>query len=199
MEPLQVGELYLVLSMMFGGKTTYLLRVLEAAGRAVKCLYINHSSDKRSSDPYSTHNALFSGSVNTKINATFIQITNFDELSDEYLSQFKVVCVDEGQFFKGLVDFCLKLVEKMGCKVYVAALSGTYERKLFGEIGDLIPLVDDIIPLRDTLCQPCSEKGSMKDALYTHRKVNSTHEVIEIGSDNYMPVCRSCYLKLNPK
>ena len=49
-----------------------------------------------------------------------------------------MVGIDEGQFFPDVVKFC-ETAANLGKTVLVAALDGTFERKPFGNIIDLVP------------------------------------------------------------
>ena len=61
-----------------------------------------------------------------------------------------------------IVEFCDKWVSK-GKILIVGGLDGTYERKLFHVIGDLIPKSEEIIKLK-AICSLCGE-----DAIFTKR------------------------------
>ena len=52
---------------------------------------------------------------------------------------YDVVAIDEGQFFLEIVDFCEELAN-LGVIVLVAALDGTFQRKPFGNIINLLPI-----------------------------------------------------------
>ena len=58
-----------------------------------------------------------------------------------------VIGVDEGQFYPDLVDKVEEFVRKDKL-IIISALDGTFERKPFGQIPQLIPLADDVIKLR---------------------------------------------------
>ena len=66
----------------------------------------------------------------------------------------------------------------------------SWKLEKFGEILDLIPHATKITKLQG-ICSKCENKS-----IYTHRISNETQQEI-IGTNNYIPVCRSCYLKLN--
>jgi thymidine kinase len=59
---------------------------------------------------------------------------------EEEASKYDVIGIDEGQFFADVVTFSEKMAN-LGKVVLVAALDGTFQRKPFGCILDLIPLV----------------------------------------------------------
>lgn len=188
------GELTLVLSMMYGGKTSYIMHIIESLGRATKCLYINHSCDTRSTKSFSTHNRLFDiESLSEKLNADMIKVSKLANVPYDVLSKYKVICVDEGQFFEDLNTLIRHWVEDLCKEVYVAALSGDYKRENFGQVHLLFPFANKVEMLRDTLCEPCSKRGKRKIALFTKRIADTSGEQIEVGNDNYIPVCRTCY------
>jgi thymidine kinase len=75
-----------------------------------------------------------------------------------------------------------------GKKIYVGGLDGDFERKKFGQILDLIPMCDKINKLT-SLCSIC--KNGVP-GIFSKRLTLETEQTI-VGSDNYIPVCRSCY------
>jgi thymidine kinase len=74
-----------------------------------------------------------------------------------------------------------------GKTVLISSLDGTFERKPFGTILNLIPKAEHIVKL-SAVCTFCK-----KEASFTKRMVESK-EIVLIGSDDiYKPVCRSCF------
>jgi thymidine kinase len=73
-------------------------------------------------------------------------------------------------------------------KVFICGLDGDFERKKFGCILDLIPHCDKVTKLT-SLCNLCKNGES---AIFSIRLTNEKTQTL-IGSDNYIPVCRSCY------
>jgi thymidine kinase len=189
------GKLTLILSSMYGGKTSSLMRLLETLGYAMRCLYINHTADIRSDIPFSTHNKTLNiEHLSNNLNADMIKIGKLSDIPDEIISKYSVVCIDEIQFFSDLNNTVRRWVDILGIEIYAAGLSGDYKRNLFGQVHELFPFADEIKVLRDTLCAICSEKGKRTPALFTKRLNDTSGAQIEIGNDNYLPVCRFCYL-----
>lgn len=91
-----------------------------------------------------------------------------------------IIGIDEAQFFENLSEFC-DAAQRVGIKIYVAALNGTFERKSWPEIDKLIPYVHTIIKL-NAVCKVCG-----KDAPYSKR-INKSKDLIQIGND-YESVC----------
>jgi len=100
-----------------------------------------------------------------------------------------VILINEGQFFPDLYDFVNKLL-KEDKKIYVCGLDGDFERKKFGNILDLIPLCDEVRKLK-SLCSLCKDGTP---GIFSMRLSSEVEQTV-VGSDNYIPVCRSCYSK----
>ena len=192
------GSLYIILSPMRGGKTSYLLHILETTGHISKSLYINHVFDIREESlPYSTHNVLFDNNLITKLNADMIKRKNLKDIDDETILKYSVICIDEAQFFTDLVECVIHIVEDLKREVYVAGLNGDYKRKNFGNIHHLLPLANDVTILNDTFCSECAKNKKKKKAIFTHRINDESGKQLEIGANNYISICRTCYLELN--
>jgi thymidine kinase len=101
-----------------------------------------------------------------------------------------IVLINEGQFFEDIFEYTCELVEKLNKRVYVCGLDGDYERNQFGNILNLIPLCDNITKLHSN----CGDCGN--EALFSHRVSNEKEQVV-IGVDNYISLCRDCYLRKN--
>jgi thymidine kinase len=106
------------------------------------------------------------------------------ELCDAY----DVIGVDEGQFFAEIVEFC-ELMANKSKTVLVSALDGTFERKPFGNIINLIPLAERVIKLC-AVCVYCA-----CEAAFTKRIVESKEVELIGGAEMYKPVCRGCFFQ----
>lgn len=106
-------------------------------------------------------------------------------MSDSW-QQYDVIGIDEGQFFKDIVEFCENAANN-GKIVITSALSGTYLREPFNSILDLIPKAEKI----KTLSAIC--KGCMVPAHFTLRTRMTNETELIGGEDMYMPVCRECF------
>mmetsp|Transcript_38459 Transcript_38459/g.44074 ORF Transcript_38459/g.44074 Transcript_38459/m.44074 type:complete len:146 (+) Transcript_38459:15-452(+) len=136
------GMIDLVLGPMFAGKSTELLRRIKrfkVASR--KCLVIKYAFDTRYSEKcVSTHDKQMIEAVSCK---------NLTEIEDKAID-FDVIGIDEGQFFPEIVEFCESMAN-LGKIIIIAALDGTFERKPFGRILELIPLAESVTKL-DAVC-----------------------------------------------
>jgi len=177
---------------MKGGKTTRLLSILESAGRACKCLYVNSIIDERN-DIYSTHNPLLSQSLFDRITATAMKVDKLRSINDDEYKKYEVICIDEGQFFPDLVDVVDHLVDNLGKEVYIAGLNSDFQRKSFGQLHLLLARADTIELLRNACCDDCRLEGKRVPAIFSYRLDQSLRQVV-VGAENYMPLCRKCYL-----
>ena len=115
-----------------------------------------------------------------------------DIMTPENISNNQSILINEGQFFNDLHECVIELVETHNKTVYVCGLDGDFKRNGFEQIISLIPLADEIVK-KYSICKGC-EDGTR--ALFSHRITKET-EVKVIGSDNYIPLCRTCYLRYN--
>ena len=106
------------------------------------------------------------------------------------LNDYPVFLINEGQFFPDIYDVTKQLVEQYHKKVYICGLDGDFKRNKFGSLLDLIPLADSVFK-KTAICKLCKDGTP---GLFTMR-LSGEHEQIVIGAENYIPVCRACYLK----
>ena len=175
--------LELIIGPMFSGKTSRLIEVYkQCIFCSIPTVVINHSIDIR----YDKH--LLSN--HDKIMIPCIQTSNLKTiLNNQEVQSSQVILINEGQFFNDLFDSIEKWL-KENKKIYVCGLDGDFERKKFGQILDLIPLCDKITKMT-SLCSQC-KNGT--PGIFSMRLTKEKEQTI-VGSDNYIPVCRSCYEK----
>ncbi|CAK4076790.1 unnamed protein product [Aphanomyces euteiches] len=173
------GELQLIIGPMFSGKSTELIRRMRRYQHAqLKCLVVKSQIDDRY-----TNEALVSTHDRQMMKAN--PLRTLAEMGEEYLN-YDVIGIDEGQFFSDLNTFCDQAANS-GKIVIVAALDGTFERKPFQHVCNLIPQAESVTKL-SAVCAIC---GS--DAAFTRRLVSSTAVELVGGSESYQPVCRNCF------
>lgn len=88
--------------------------------------------------------------------------------------------------FPDVVTFSEEMANR-GKVVIVAALDGTFQRKPFGRICDLIPLAESVVKLT-AVCQICQASAAFTKRLGDEKQI----ELIG-GADKYIAVCRHCY------
>ena len=174
------GMIDLVLGPMFAGKSTELLRRIKRYRVASKkCLVIKYSNDTRYSENcVATHDQQMIEAVSCK------DLLDVQQKAEE----FEIIGIDEGQFFDNLVVFCEEMANQ-GKLVIIAALDGTFERKAFGSVLELIPLAESVTKL-DAVCVDWKHSAS-----FTKRLCDSKETELIGGADIYKPVWRGCYNK----
>jgi len=177
------GKLHLIIGPMFAGKTSHLVENYNKCKLCnIPCVVINHSDDNRYDETkLSTHD---------KITIPCIKDTNLRNIYNN-IDKNSVVLINEGQFFDDLYDTVIKMVEEMDMIVYVYGLDGDFQRKPFGQMLDLIPICDSVKKLQ-SFCATCKD-GTL--ALFSHRIVNDNNQKLIGSSEQYVPLCRKCFLK----
>jgi len=184
MESSNDGYLEIWMGPMFSGKTTQLIQTYKQCAYIERNIcVINYHLDIRYHDTMlSTHDKLMIPCMQTSLIKDVMDIAK----------QSDVILINEGQFFEDLFPCVIELVETHNKHVYISALDGDFKREKFGSILDLIPYSDKVTKL-NSLCSQC--KNGRK-ALFSHRVSEESKQIV-IGSDNYIPLCRKCYIKLN--
>uniref|UniRef100_A0A0B6ZPS7 Thymidine kinase n=1 Tax=Arion vulgaris TaxID=1028688 RepID=A0A0B6ZPS7_9EUPU len=175
---LDLGQIQVIFGPMFSGKTTELMRRLKRYQIAnYRCLIIKYAKDVRYDfTGIATHDRQVLPAVSCE---------KLTELQSEALKH-DVIGIDEGQFFPDIVAFCDKLAN-LGKVVIVAALDGTFQKKGFGDILNLVPLAEHVMKL-NAVCLNC-----YKEASFTKRKGSETEIEVIGGAEKYVAVCRQCF------
>ena len=181
------GYLELIVGPMFSGKTGYLMDVYEAHVDEYDIVVINHASDTR----YNRDNE---SNMHTHDGRTLpcLYTTTLAELQDNAVvkggGRPTIYLVNEANFFPDLVPYVLDKVESENSVVYVAGLNGDFQRSKFGSLLDLAPYADRITKLSGK-CTTCS-----RDSQFSYRVDKTNMDQALIGTDDYLPLCRKCYL-----
>lgn len=178
----QDGYLELILGPMFSGKTSRLIKLYDNFIKdGFNVCVVNFSGDTRYHEKYlSTHD---------KVMIPCTLASKLNEILEE-MDASDIILINEGQFFEDLFDVVVELVENRHKQVFICGLDGDFQRKKFGKLLDLIPLCDSVMKLHSK-CHKC--KG---EAPFSHRQIEDKKQVL-IGSDIYVPLCRTCYKEKN--
>ena len=146
---------------MFSGKSTELIRRLKRYQIArYNCLIVKYAKDVRyDKESIATHD---------KQTLNAVSADKLKDLKVEF-DDFDVIGIDEGQFFPDLVEFCENMANA-GKAVIVAALDGTFQRKGFGPILELIPLAEHVVKL-NAVCMVCFGEGSYTKRISADKEV----------------------------
>jgi thymidine kinase len=187
------GYLEIIYGPMYSGKTTRLLDIHKKYKFCdIPIMVINYEKDNRYSDDLlSSHDKEMIPCIKAlKLNSLVDFTHNSTDITSPYYSDFinaKVILINEGQFFADIVEWVTVAVEQYHKKVYICGLNSDYKRNKFGNWLDLERISDNVVMLH-SFCSNCKKKP----AIFSHRLSNSD-ELELIGSDCYIPVCRSCY------
>ena len=172
----------LICGPMMSGKTSTLLTKLERAQIAKKKVILLRPS-------VDTRGFLSHRGVDLKgLKEVFVKDISMFDLT-EY-DDPDVIGIDEGQFHKGLKEFCVRESLK-GKQIYISALHATSESEMFEQIIDVLPYCENIIKL-NAICTNCgSEFGN-----YTFfRNGQKTEKVVVGGNQEYTALCEKCYFE----
>ena len=97
--------------------------------------------------------------------------------------EYRVIGIDEAQFFTDLVDFCSEMIT-MDKIIFVAGLDGNFLQQPFGDILNLIPICNSVVKLNAT-CAKC-----FNTACFSKR--TNDEDQLEMIGDEYISVCRKC-------
>lgn len=177
------GWIEVITGSMFSGKTEELIRRLKRANIArQKVIIFKPRIEVRYSEQ-----EVVSHDENS------IQSTPVDSSANIILlaSEVEVVGIDEAQFFDdGLVDVCNQLAHA-GTRVIVAGLDMDFRGDPFGPVPKLMAIAEYVTKVH-AICVRC---GSL--AQFTHR-LSEEEELIVLGeTNNYEPLCRACFSKIN--
>lgn len=188
--------LELIVGPMYSGKSSRLVEIYNQCNFCnISVAVINHIIDNRYDDTLlSTHDLVKIPCVKTAQLGNVWYYRDIDTYYKENLENHlkirnsDVILINEGQFFDDLYLIVNDML-KNNKKVYICGLDSDFERKKFGQILDLIPVCDKIVKLT-SLCSKC-KNGT--PAIFSMRLTQEKQQTL-VGSDNYIPVCRKCFV-----
>ena len=174
--------LEIIIGPMFSGKTSKLVQIYKQCKLCnIPVLVINHSNDV-------LRNVVENELVNhDNIHIPCVSTNSLFSVSTEH---YNVILINEAQFFPDLVPF-VKDQLSLKKQIYSAGLDGDFQRNVFGDIVNLIPLCDKIEKL-SSLCGICKNG---KNGIFSKRISKETTQTVIGGINKYIPVCRICYEK----
>jgi len=197
----KMGFLEVIYGPMKSGKTSRLLQLYKQFKFCdVPVMVINNCKDNRYSDTcLSSHDkimipCIYADKLSDVFNFNIYNLANELIIEGSRTKEFvesKVILINEAQFFEDIVEWVTIAVEKYNKSVYVCGLNSDFKRKAFGNWLDLELICDKVTHLQ-SWCSLCKKQ----QALFSHRLTGETDKIV-IGSDNYIPVCRTCWLELN--
>lgn len=180
----KTGCLEMIIGCMYSGKSTEMLRryrMYRLLDR--KVMAITHIIDKR----YAVESVICSHTHDSEPAFKVSSLTGILDHPD--FSSYDIICIDEAQFFNDLYSFVVTAVEEHKKHIILACLDGTFERKPFQQVVQLIPFSDDVIKLK-TLCAICNNGTP---AAFSKRITSERDILVVGGTEAYTGVCRAHY------
>jgi thymidine kinase len=185
---------------MFAGKTTMLEMYAQLAEqRKENVLRVAYAQDTRygaDENVMVTHDQ-----IHVRVD---YKVDSLSKIPHGIVNSADKIMIDECQFYDDIVDFCATWIALGKC-IYVAGLNGTYQRKSFSRIADLLPLVRRV----EVLTAKC--ECGQDEAIFTAKKVtesaskrvteSASKKVVEVndpaieigGSELYFSCCPKCW------
>lgn len=179
----KTGSIEVITGSMFSGKTEELIRRLKRAKIArLKVEIFKPAMDTR----YSVAEVV-SHDENSILSTPVESSGNIMLLTGDV----DVIGIDEAQFFdNGLIDVSISLAN-MGIRVIIAGLDMDFKGKPFGPVPGLMAVADHITKVH-AICMQCGDV-----AQFSHR-LSKADKLVFLGEkDEYEPLCRSCFNKVN--
>ncbi len=177
------GSIEVICGSMFSGKTEELIRRLKRAKIAKQKVEIfKPGIDVRYSETdVVSHDETSIPSVAIDASSSLLLLVEDD---------VDVIGIDEAQFVDdNLAHVCVKLANK-GVRVIVAGLDMDFKGVPFGPMPALCAVADYVTKVH-AICMKCGSP-----AVFSHRLVDSDRRVMLGEAQEYEPLCRSCYLKV---
>lgn len=176
------GWIEIVCGSMFSGKTEELIRRLKRAEFAKQeILLVKPTVDDR------YHKKKVVSHQGTSFEA--ICISNSSEILELWKDE-RVVAIDEAQFFDpDIVTVCNELAQN-GVRVIVAGLDMDFTGEPFGPMPRLLAIAEYVTKVH-AICVSCGDL-----AQFSHRMVKNKEQVLVGAVEEYKPLCRMCYNKI---
>jgi len=181
----QTGWIEVVCGSMFSGKTEELIRRI----RRAKYANLNVIIFKPKLDIRDKKNTVVSH------DDTVIECKTIKRSEEIYkkIKGFKVVGIDEAQFFDdGIVEVC-NVLANQGVRVIVAGLDMDYKGVPFKNMANLMATSEYVTKVHAI----CPKTGGL--AQYSYRKTKSKKRILLGKGDEYMPLSRAAFVKKSIK
>ena len=181
----QTGWIEVVCGSMFSGKTEELIRRI----RRAKYANLNVIIFKPKLDTRDKKNTVVSH------DDSVIECKTVKRSEEIYkkIKGFKVVGIDEAQFFDdGIVEVC-NVLANQGVRVIVAGLDMDYKGVPFKNMANLMATSEYVTKVHAI----CPKTGGL--AQYSYRKTKSKKRILLGKGDEYMPLSRAAFVKKSIK
>lgn len=190
-----IGYLELIVGPMFSGKTKRLIEIYNVNSlklEASEIIVVNYCQDKRySNDKLSSHDKeMIDCTMVNELSeiAKIVGVPKEEVIKNEKFINAKLILINECQFFNDIVEWVTTALNVYKKRLYICGLDGDFNRKLFGNWLNLVPLCDKI-----TKNVSCCEYCENYSGIFTHRKIKDDRQFLIGSKDIYIPLCRMCY------
>jgi thymidine kinase len=179
--PNRKGAIEVICGSMFSGKTEELIRRLKRARIAKQKVEIfKPYIDKRYDiNNVVSHDSNFIISTPVPASSNILLLTHDADVTG----------IDEAQFFDDDLPYVCEKLANNGQRVIVAGLDMDFQGKPFGPIPHLLAIADYISKMH-AICMNCGDL-----ATYSFRTVTDSSLIMIGEKENYIPLCRSCFVK----
>lgn len=190
------GHLELIIGPMFSGKTNLIINKYNDIVHTLKSidvlytisdleindhlLAINYDKDTRYGE-----NSIISHDGNS---IPCLSINKLSDIPFTKLESALYIIINEAQFFKNLKEWVINLIDYKQKHIILCGLDSDFKREKFGDLLDLIPHANTLTKLNGK-CSSCCHPS-----IFTHR-ISSELEQEVIGTNNYIPLCRNCFIQ----
>ena len=176
------GWIEVICGSMFSGKTEELIRRLRRAEFAnQKLLLFKPKLDNR----YAEEQVL-------SHNGSFFEAIQLEKATDLYnhWKKERLVALDEVQFFDPEIVKVASDLANKGVRVICAGLDMDFKGVPFGPMPALLSCAEYVTKVH-AICMSCGVP-----AQFSHRKKKDDNQVMLGAKDEYEPLCRACYNKI---
>lgn len=176
------GSIEVICGSMFSGKTEELIRRAKRAqiARQKICIFKPTIDIRYSREDVVSHNANAIPAIPVEQSRVILNRAH----------DYDVIAIDEAQFFdSGIVEVCNQLANE-GKRVIVAGLDMDYLGHPFGPMPDLLAIADEVYKTR-AICMKCGHLAS-----FSYRLAEGEQQIMLGETQEYMPLCRSCYQEM---
>tara|TARA_B100000767_G_scaffold100785_1_gene96737 strand:- start:2572 stop:3159 length:588 start_codon:yes stop_codon:yes gene_type:complete len=175
------GRIEVICGSMFSGKTEELIKRIKKVEFSNK----NFIVFKPITDSRNPVDKIVSHAKNEILSKVVKSSNDILNLSKNY----KVIAIDEAQFFdQDLVLVCNKLANS-GCRVIVAGLDMDYKGIPFGPMPNLMACAEEVTKVHAT----CVETGGL--ASFSFRKIENEDLVMVGEKKEYEPLSRNAFIE----
>lgn len=123
-----------------------------------------------------------------------VLLSDIVAMSDEEISQYDCVIIDEIQFAKrAQVDFLAHIVDDLGVPVMCYGLRSDFQLNLFEGSERMLAIADEIREVK-TMCW-CGKKATCNARYNEHGIVREGAQVMLGANDEYIALCRKHFLE----